>query len=241
MPEKKPQSTFINNTENKILKERISQLISISKELKFLVGFFYFSGIQELYESIKINPNVITRILVGLNVDKQTYGLVEYGTTDKLDGNKHQLLFRDSVIKSINSDEFDTQVFYEQAKFFIQAIIDNRLIIRKTREPNHAKLYLFKMKDEQAILKPCCFITGSSNLTRAGLSKQNEFNVEISDYGTAEAEEYFDNLWKPENSVKITEDDVFRFELIKVLKEATLIAEVTPYEAFAYIIKTYLD
>ncbi|MBN1367035.1 MAG: DEAD/DEAH box helicase family protein [Dehalococcoidales bacterium] len=238
MPDKK-QSTFITNTENKVLKDRISQLISISKELKFLVGFFYFSGIRELYESIQNNPDVIIRVLVGLNVDKQAYGLVEYGISEKLEGNKHQLLFKDSVIKSINSDEFDTKEFYEQAQFFIQAVIDNKLIIRKTREPNHAKLYFFKMKDEQAILKPCCFITGSSNLTRAGLSEQNELNVEITDYGTADAEEYFDDLWS--TSVKITEDDAFKYQLVKVLKEATLIAEVTPYEAFAFILKTYLE
>jgi len=39
------------------------------------------------------------------------------------------------------------------------------------------------------------FITGSSNLTRAGLHGQHEFNVEIGDYGTDEAEAYFDVLW----------------------------------------------
>jgi len=239
MADQKKQSTFINNTENKILKERISQLISISKEIKFLVGFFYFSGIRELYESIKNNPDLVTRVLVGLNVDRQAYGLIEYGAIGKLDGNKHQLLFKESIINSINSDEFDTKEFYEQAKFFIQAIIDNKLIIRKTREPNHAKLYFFKMKDNQAILKPCCFITGSSNLTRAGLGQQNELNVEISDYGTQDAENYFDELWC--NAVKITEDDAFKIELIKILKEATLIAEVTPYEAFAIVLKTYLE
>jgi len=239
VPDPKKQSTFINNTENKFLKERISQLISISKELKFLVGFFYFSGIRELYESIKNNPDLVTRVLVGLNVDRQAYGLIEYGATGKLDGNKHQLLFKDSIVKSINSDEFDTKEFYEQAKFFIQAIIENKLIIRKTREPNHAKLYFFKMKDEQAILKPSCFITGSSNLTRAGLSHQNELNVEISDYGTQEAEEYFDELW--DKAVRITEDAAFKIELIIIFKEATLIAEVDPYEAFALILKTYLD
>ena len=230
MPDQKIQSTFINNTENKILKERISQLIGISKELKFLVGFFYFSGIRELYESLKQNPDVLLKVLVGLNVDKQVYGLNEYGAPGKLDGNKHQLLFKDSVIKSINSDEFDNQEFYEQAKFFIQLITDNKLIIRKTREPNHAKLYFFKFQDAHAIHKPCCFITGSSNLTRAGLGQQNELNVEISDYGSPETEGYFDELW--DKSVKITEDDAFRTELIKVLTEATLIADVTPYEAF---------
>lgn len=239
MPDQKKQSTFINNTENKILKDRISQLIGISKELKFLVGFFYFSGIRELYESIKNNPDLVTKVLVGLNVDKQAYGLIEYEATGKLDGNRHQSLFKDSIIKSINSDEFDTKEFYEQAKFFIQTIIEKKLIIRKTREPNHAKLYFFKMRAEQAILKPCCFITGSSNLTRAGLGYQNELNVEISDYGTQEAEDYFDDLW--DKAVKITEDDSFRFELVKILKESTLIAEVTPYEAFAFVLKTYLE
>ncbi len=237
----KSQSAFITNNESKVLKQRISELIGFSKELKFLVGFFYFSGIRELYESIKNNPAPTIQVLVGLNVDKANYGLIEYGHTGKVDGNKHQSLFKDSVVKSINSDEFDNADFYEQARFFIQAIVDDRLIIRKTREPNHAKLYFFNIKDEHKALKPCCFITGSSNLTRAGLSKQNEFNVEISDYGTEEAENYFDELWKAPNSVKITEDDVFKKELIAVLTEATLLAEVTPYEAFAFVLKTYLE
>ena len=149
------------------------------------------------------------------------------------------MLFKDSIIKSLNTDEFDTREFYEQARFFIQAILDNKLIIKKTREPNHAKLYFFKMKDEHLDLKPCCFITGSSNLTRAGLSHQNEFNVEISDYGTQEAEDYFDDLWV--KAVKITEDDAFQFEIVKTLRESTLIAEVTPHEAFAFVLKTYLE
>lgn len=239
MPDSKSQSTFINNTGSKVLKDRISKLIGFSKELKFLVGFFYFSGIRELYDAIRNNPDVVTRVLVGLNVDKQGYGLIEYGAVGKIDGNKHQLLFKDSIIKSINSDEFDTKEFYEQARFFIQAILDNKLVIKKTREPNHAKLYIFNMKDAHLDLKPCCFITGSSNLTRAGLSHQNEFNVEISDYGTQEAEDYFDELWA--KAVKITEDDAFKLELVKILREATLIAEVTPHEAFAFVLKTYLE
>jgi hypothetical protein len=131
MPEQKLQSTFITNDPKKILKERISTLIGFSQELKFLVGFFYFSGVRELYQSLKDNPNVRVKVLVGLNVDKQNYGLVEYAETGKLDGNKHQSLFKDSVLKSINSAEFDTPEFYEQAKFFIQAIIENRIIIKK--------------------------------------------------------------------------------------------------------------
>jgi len=50
-------TTFITNESNKKLKDRIAELISGSKQLKFLVGFFYFSGIRELYNSLKNNPN----------------------------------------------------------------------------------------------------------------------------------------------------------------------------------------
>ena len=51
-------TTFITNDSNKKLKERIAELIGHSKELKFLVDFFYFSGIRELYDSIKSNPAI---------------------------------------------------------------------------------------------------------------------------------------------------------------------------------------
>ena len=44
-----------NNKTNKSLKGRLNTLIGISDELKFLVGFFYFSGWQELFENLKKN------------------------------------------------------------------------------------------------------------------------------------------------------------------------------------------
>ena len=94
------QSIFITNDPNKVLKERISELIGFSKTLKFLIGFFYFSGIRELYEAIKNNPGIKMYVLVGLNVDKVNYSIIEYGYTGKLDGKKHQAQFRDSIIKS---------------------------------------------------------------------------------------------------------------------------------------------
>jgi HKD family nuclease len=48
---------FITNNENRDLKKRLIELIQKSEELKFLVGFFYFSGIRELYDGLKFNPN----------------------------------------------------------------------------------------------------------------------------------------------------------------------------------------
>lgn len=235
-----PDTTFITNDSSKKLKNRISGLIAYSKELKFLVGFFYFSGIHELYEALKSNPNIQLDVLVGLNVDRTVHGLLKYGdNTRGLTESEKFERFLESTSKSINSNDFDNELFYRQARFFIDAINEGRLRIRKTYAPNHAKLYIFKIKDEAAVLKKAFFITGSSNLTRAGLTHQDEFNVEISDYGTAEAEDYFDRLW--EEAVRITENVVFRKRLIDLLEHKTLLTEVTPYEAFALVLKTYID
>jgi len=233
-------TTFITNDSDKKLKDRIAELINHSKELKFLVGFFYFSGIRELYNSLKDSPNLQLNVLVGLNVDKTVHGLTEYGDNTKGLTDKEKFeQFLNSISKSINSDDFDNQIFYDQARFFIEAIKQDKLRIRKTYDPNHAKLYIFKLKDELASIKKSFFITGSSNLTKAGLSQQDEFNVEISDYGSNEAEDYFDRLW--EDAVKITENETFKDRLIDLLERETLLTEVTPYEAFALVLKTYIE
>jgi len=52
---------FITNGETKNLKDRLSELVLKSEELKFLVGFFYFSSIRELYTALKQNPKVVVK------------------------------------------------------------------------------------------------------------------------------------------------------------------------------------
>ena len=234
-------NTFITNSKsNRNLKNRLTELISTSKELKFLTGFFYFSGINELYESLKNKPEILINILVGLNADQTIHGLVEYADNTKGLSDKEKFVrFLKSISVSINSDNFDTQHFDQQIKFFINLIKQDRLKIRKTYDPNHAKLYLFNIEGEPKIIRESLFITGSSNLTASGISYQDEFNVEISDYGTEDAEKYFDNLW--DDAVKITEHPEFRHKFIRFLEQETFIADVTPFEAYALILKNYID
>ncbi|MCX7729512.1 MAG: phospholipase D-like domain-containing protein, partial [Bacteroidia bacterium] len=117
-------------------------------------------------------------------------------------------------------------------------IKNDKLIIRKTLRPNHAKLYIFKLKQDQ-VARNTLFITGSSNLTSSGLTTQEEFNVEISDYGFKEAEDYFDTLWG--KAVKITEDNNYKKRLLDILEKETLIKEITPFEAYVLAVKMYLD
>ena len=44
---------FITNSEAENLKKRLVELINKSEELKFLVGFFYFSGISCVIYGLK--------------------------------------------------------------------------------------------------------------------------------------------------------------------------------------------
>lgn len=232
---------FITNSpEAKTLKTRLYQLIEHSQELKFLVGFFYFSGWKEIYEALKDRDDVCFKILVGLQVDHVLGKTLEFSNDENnLSADEKADRFFASLGKALNNEDLDIQPFYEQVDFFVRMIKEERLIIRKTLEPNHAKLYLFKIKAELAGLTKAKFITGSSNLTKAGISEQNEFNVEIGDYGIDEAEEYFDALW--DCAVKITENDYRRQTMVDIIYNKTQAATVTPFEGYAMALKNYLE
>lgn len=57
-----------NNKQQKTLKGRLNTLISIRDELKFLVGYFYFSGWSDIYLSLQKNSQQKIKLLVGLQV-----------------------------------------------------------------------------------------------------------------------------------------------------------------------------
>lgn len=236
-----PATAFITNSKSHTLKKRLEELIQHSKELKFLVGYFYFSGWRELYESLKNQNDLTIKLLVGLDVDKSLNRVFEIEKDGKeLSNDELADRFFESLNIALNDENLDNQEFYEQASYFLELLQNGRLQIKKTLEPNHAKVYFFKMKDEVTALSPFGrFITGSSNLTRAGVQGQNEFNVEISDYGTKEAEEYFDELWN--TAVPITEIPKRKDDLTRFVQNKTQVAEVTPFEAYALVLKSYLD
>lgn len=238
-----PNNFITNNKErHRTVKGRLNTLITVSRELKFLVGFFYFSGWKELYENLREQETVQLKLLIGLQVDKLLHKLVEHGHQEtNLSQDDHFNRFMESLGVAINNEDMDTQEFFTQVGFFLEMLESGRMQIRKTKNPNHAKLYIFRFNEEQARIQglPSQFITGSSNLTRAGLTSQEEFNVEIKDYGFEEAEAYFDELW--ESSIPITEIENRRTLLLEFMRHKSQAASVTPFEAYALILKTYLD
>ncbi|MGB9811054.1 MAG: helicase-related protein [Dictyoglomus turgidum] len=237
-------SNFITNSGEKNLKRRIQTLVERSEELKFLVGFFYFSGLRELYESLKklYNEGKLKdehlKILVGLNVDEGNYGLYEIAKIEKtFSNNKIKEKFLESLKVAFTSCDLDNKDVYEQVDLFLSLLKEKKIKLRKTSEPNHAKLYLFKMDNSVKEVIPNLFITGSSNLTKAGLESQREFNVEVKDYGFEEAERYFDELWN--EAVEFSEEDINK--IVKIIKEESLLRKISPFVAYAYLVYTYLN
>ncbi len=143
-------TNFITNHEDKELKNRLVELISESEELKFLVGFFYFSGIKELYQGLKNNSDISLKILVGMNIDNTNLRLLEYADDDQeASDSEIGKKYLCNVRETLSSEDFDTPSFYEQISYFVNMIRDDRLIIRKTRQPNHARIFFFPRSRQQ--------------------------------------------------------------------------------------------
>lgn len=238
-------NTFLTNeSETNSISERLEQCIKFSSELRILVGFFYFSGWQELYNHLVSNENIILKILVGLKVDKLTSGTVEVGYEANQSPIEYFQEYKKSLLNGLNQSDLDNELFHKQIGYFIDLMEQGKLEIRKTKEPNHGKIYIFEYDDDtkvrESYKKNGRFIIGSSNLTKAGLRGQHELNLEVSDHSYDDAKSYFDNLWD-NYSIPITKDDEQRFEIIKLLRERTQSTEVTPFEAYVYMLKTYLE
>jgi superfamily II DNA/RNA helicase/HKD family nuclease len=235
-----PTNLFITNDGKSKLSDRLRELISSSREMRALVGFFYFSGIKVLYDSLRANPTIKVRILVGMEAEEHAGQLQELILTagEKSRG-ETQDAYIENLRRALRSAALDKQAFHERIQTFVELIRDGRLIVRKTREPNHAKLYLFDIAPPFSKIKPGVWISGSSNLTQPGLESQGELNLDLSDFGFAEAGAYFDEMWR--DAVPLTENETVRARVLALIERASIVAPVTPFEAYLLVLKNYIE
>lgn len=192
---------FITNSSEKSLSKILNGILPKSGSLDFLVGYFYFSGIQEIRENI-VDKKM--RILVGLEMDKELLGkTAEVDFEVKKQSSSVQKTREEflAVLTALfnNTDLFENKQSADAFKIYYEKIKNGTLEIRKTKEPCHAKMYIFTYKDEFAENgeDPGNVITGSSNLTYNGLRRQNEINVRFKNKPEYEdAKQIFDSLWK---------------------------------------------
>lgn len=229
--------------ENSLL-TRLDHLIAESEEMRVLVGFFYFWGISALHDGLRKNKDFKVKILVGLEAEEHAGNIVEFagelkpGTTDE----EQRVTFLSNLRSVMRSKEVDNKNYYERVSLFVDLVKSGQIEIKKTREPNHAKLYHFSLKKQlaQTLDRKYCWITGSSNMTRPGLQEQNELNVQLLDFGGEESKRFFDALW--ETAVPLTDDPDTKIKIIELVDgDESLLANVTPFEAYALVLKNYLE
>ncbi|OQY73823.1 MAG: hypothetical protein B6D44_06130 [Ignavibacteriales bacterium UTCHB2] len=230
---------FITN-QDKLLTEVFNNILPSSKSLYFLVGYFYFSGFEEIYKNVA-DKNI--RILVGLDVEKDLFNKIrEYEIIDGVNLSRGDVRnkFNKSLIQIINdTDFFDSLSKQEAFRIFIEKIENGTLEIKKTLHPNHSKLYLFENKEEfsQGGEFPGTLITGSSNLSHAGLRGQHEINVVFRDEHFQEGLDLFNELWR--DAVLIVDKNTFQDFHKNVIEKIWIDKLPSPYLLYLRVLFEY--
>lgn len=237
-------SHFIQNTGDNSLSKIINNLLpSKTKAMDFLVGYFYFSGIQEVYKNIEDKP---MRILVGMDMDHELLNKTSefdfFAQNQRPSSNKD---IRDSFYKSLvnlfnQTNYFENEEKNEAFRIYYDKIKKGELEIRKTLEPTHAKMYIFSYKDEYTEMgeTPGTVITGSSNFTYSGLRSNKEINVRFhtkDEYEDAEA--IFSNLWDTA-TVVVDKEHINDFEA-GVMKHVWYEKTPSPYLIYLRVLYEY--
>ncbi|MBO4440647.1 hypothetical protein J5834_00840 [bacterium] len=234
-------SKFITNDKSdRPLSEIIRSLTEHSSKLDFLVGYFFFSGFCEIHEQLKDKP---LRILIGMDAEVDLHNCIcEYTTISKGDRREQKLAVRtryfEKLQKIINkSDVLDEKRFKDSYETFLKKLDDGTLEIRKTKDPNHAKMYLFNIPKGVSGTDDSKVIVGSSNFSIQGFKARNEVNVYLQD-GTdyKDAEKIFNDLWKDAIPLvgKENKDD-----LIDCMQHTWLEVRPEPYLVYLRVLYEY--
>ena len=245
--------TFFTNTPGQTLLNRFRSTLKDTKFFDVLVGYFRSSGFYYLYEALEGVDKI--RILVGLNVDKQAYEIMqineENGTIDFESHQRTKHLFQKNLISEIEeSTENDLQIEIGIKKF-VEYLKTNckdqnlpksqlgngkKLEIRAYPSKNiHAKVYIKRYNENINHIQFGSVITGSSNFSESGLIAQREFNVELKNKTDIDfALDQFESLWK--DSVDISDDFIEA-----ATKKTWLNDSITPYELYLKSIYEYLE
>lgn len=186
-----------------------------------LVGFFRASGYFRIRKFIGKVSKI--RILVGINIDRLVFEAHEKG----LEFGQDEKQTRDGFLERLREDIQDAEYRKDIEDGMIQFITDlsdKKIEIKVHPSKNiHAKVYIFREEKEHEHGYGAV-ITGSSNLTDAGLARNFEFNVELRDNEDIKfAKDTFDKLW---NEAKPISPDF----ISEMKKDTYLNDQFSPFE-----------
>lgn len=227
---------FTNEGENTLL-QKFKGVFENNKDIEFfdaLIGYFRASGYFRIRPFLNNVPNI--RILIGINVDKV---IEKYHSKGLLfQGDAHQTLveFLNETKEDIQHSSYDSEVEHGIMQF-IEDIATKKIQLKAHPSKKlHAKIYIFR-PDNWNEHKSGNVITGSSNLTDAGLGAGDnfnyEFNVLLRDYDDVKfATDEFEKLWQEGISI-------LPVEIEKIKEETYLNDSFTPFEVYIKLLIEY--
>jgi len=233
---------FITN-KDKFLSEIIESILPKCDNAFFLVGYFYFSGFASLYTKLK---DTHLKVLIGLEIEKGILNQIKevncFVASNKSRSQKKDDQYASLVEIFNDTDFFDSEEQQKAFGLFYEKIKNGTLEIHKTEEPNHAKMYLFENREEDTICGtyPGTVITGSSNLSYAGLKGRMELNAILrgnDDY--ADGKEVFDELWA--TSIVIADKDNLDEFDDKVIKHIWYKKLFSPHALFLRVLYEFFS
>lgn len=228
---------FFTNSEQNTLINKFEGVFTYNPNIQYfdaLVGYFRASGYFRIRPFLDKVPKI--RILVGINVDR----LLAETQREGLEFFKNYEKTKEEFIEEIRLDiqkanyDKDTEKGILQ---FIDDLIEKKIEVKAHPEKKiHAKVYIFRPEPFNAHT-PASVITGSSNLTDAGLGYGNhynyEFNVQLNDYDDVKfASQEFEKLWA--EAINILPVDIQHIK-----KETYLNEDITPFELYIKLLIEY--
>lgn len=227
---------FTNDGDNTLL-NKFKGVFRDNADIRFfdvLVGYFRSSGYFAIRPYLENVPHI--RVLAGIDVDHILARYHEDGLLFKGDDEAT----KNEALKKLRED-IETCGYKRDIEngicLFVEDVVRGKVEIRahKTRKL-HAKIYIFR-PEHWTEHHPGSVITGSSNLTAAGLGADRipnyEFNVQLHEYDdVAFATSEFGKLWDEATPILP--------EHVKALKEKThLNDQVTPFELYVKMLASY--
>ena len=231
-----PTKFFTNQDDNSLLKkfEGVFTNIESIRHFDALVGYFRASGYFKVRPFLNKIPKI--RILVGINVDQITKKYHDKGQLYIENPEDTKADFLTETIKNIQEADYD-EATEKGILQFIDDLTSGKIELRA--HPNkkiHAKVYIFRPANFNEYA-PCEVITGSSNLTDAGLganpASNYEFNVSLRDYEDVKfATDEFERLWG--ESVPILQAEAERIKNGSYIRD-----NFTPFELYIKMLIEY--
>ena len=230
---------FTNESDNTLLEKFIGVFKNnpYITEFDALVGYFYASGYFQLRPHLSDLDQI--RILVGINVDKTIAEAHSRGLSFRFRANDEHVRedYRQQFQEEIENSKYNLDI-ESSIHQFVDDIHSKKIVIRAHPSRNlHAKIYIFRPKDFNEHISGEV-ITGSSNLTAAGLgadqdSSNYEFNVSLRDYDDIKfATDEFEKLWN--ESVEIPS-----IQFNKTLDRSHLSDDCTPHDLYIKFLIEY--